>query len=562
MREVDRLTTERYGIPGLQLMENAAIAVVDSIEKRLGPLEGKRGIVLCGKGNNGGDGAAAARHLRLRGARIDLILLGKLEDTRGDARHNLQLAQAIPSGPSDKFTFVEAAGEQEFDRISRSLFPSDEPVFRAFTEDSEMARAVPFPIPMAQRPGVKYDFAVDAIFGTGLARPATGVFEHAIQFLTKSRSHGIPVVSVDIPSGIASDSPDLIGPAVRADLTVTFTAPKPASVLPPACHYGGEVVVSSIGSPDELIEEAGSDLEFVEPRMIETWLARSRRGPDANKGDVGKVLIVAGSRGKTGAACLSGLGALRSGTGLVTVATAASSQPVVASQLAIECMTEPLPETESGSVSLAALASIIELTSQRDVLAIGPGLGAASDSTRELVRGVVSNRSVPMVLDADGLNSVAPWDESLRGTPELPMILTPHPGEMARLTGQTIPQVVTRRVEIARRFAVQHSVIVVLKGSRTIVAGTDSMVYINPTGNSGMATGGTGDVLTGIVAGLLAQKPDDPLGATITAVYIHGLAGDIAARRLGNRAMIASDIIETLGDAFIQAGGEQERPSR
>ena len=560
MREVDRMTTERYGIPGLQLMENAAIAVVDSIESKLGGLEGKRSIVLCGKGNNGGDGAAAARHLHLRGARIDLILLGKLEDTRGDARRNFELAHAISSGQPDRFIFVEAHSQQEFDRITQCLLPSDEPGFWAFTEGTDVARATPFPIPMP--PGVHYDLAVDAIFGTGLARPASGLFERAIDFLAKSRSHGIPVVSVDIPSGIASDSPDLIGPAVQADLTVTFTAPKPASVLPPACHYGGDLIVSSIGSPQDLIEEAASSLNLAEPRMIETWLAGSRRGPDANKGDVGKVLIVAGSRGKTGAACLSGLAALRSGTGLVTVATAASSQPVVASQLAIECMTEPLPETESGSVSLDALASVIDLANQRDVLAVGPGLGASNDSTRELVRGMVLNRSVPLVLDADGLNSLAPWDQSLKGTADLPIILTPHPGEMARLTGKTIPEVVRGRVEIARQFAKEHSVIVVLKGSRTIVAATDGQVYINPTGNSGMATGGTGDVLTGIIAGLLAQKPDDPLGAVIIAVYIHGLAGDIAAGRVGTRAMIASDIIDNLGEAFIQAGGLQERPSR
>jgi len=225
-------------------------------------------------------------------------------------------------------------------------------------------------------------------------------------------------------------------------------------------------------------------------------------------------------------------------------------------------MTEPLPETESGSVSLDALASLIELANQRDVLAVGPGLGASSDSTRELVRGIVLNRSVPLVLDADGLNSLVPWDQSLKGTADLPIILTPHPGEMARLTGKTIPEVVRGRVEIARQFAKEHSVIVVLKGSRTLVAASDGQVYINPTGNSGMATGGTGDVLTGIIAGLLAQKPGDPLGAVITAVYIHGLAGDIAAGRFGTRSMIASDIIDNLGEALIQAGGPQERPSK
>jgi len=559
MREVDRLTTERYGLPSFQLMENAAISVVEAAEKWLAGLAGKRGLVICGKGNNGGDGAAAARHLHLRGAKIDLILLGKLDDSRGDARRNLELASAISQAQRSSLIFVEAHTEKELDEITEWLLPNDDPGFWAITRGTEMSRATPLAIPMPVHPGMQYDFAVDAIFGTGLARPASGLFAHAIDFLLKARASGIPVIAVDIPSGLPSDSADLIGPAVRADLTVTFTAPKLASVLPPACHQGGELIISSIGSPSELIEEAGANLTLVELGTIEKWLAQSRRGPDANKGDVGKVLIVAGSRGKTGAACLSGGSAIRSGTGLVTVATPRSSQSVVASQVAIECMTEPLPETESGAASLDALRGVLELAAQRDVLAIGPGLGASDDSTRELVRGVVLNRGVPIVIDADGLNSLAPWPEDIEGSAKLPIILTPHPGEMARLTGKAISELVSNRIDIARKFAVDHSVIVVLKGSRTIVAAPDGQVYINPTGNAGMATGGTGDVLTGIIAGLIAQKLDDPVGATIAAVYLHGLAGDVAARRYGARAMIASDIIAALGEAFIEVGGDEER---
>jgi NAD(P)H-hydrate epimerase len=222
-------------------------------------------------------------------------------------------------------------------------------------------------------------------------------------------------------------------------------------------------------------------------------------------------------------------------------------------------MSESLVETPSGTIAREAAEPALELAEQRDVLAMGPGLGSAEESTRAFIRSVVTKRTRPVVLDADALNSLAPWPEPIRGSAELPLILTPHPGEMARLVGKPIPEVVSNRVETAREFAIAHSVIVVLKGSRTCIAAPDGEVYVNPTGNAGMATGGTGDVLTGIIAGLLAQKPDDPLAATIAAVYLHGLAGDIAASRLGTRAMIASDIAAHLGQAFIEVGGDKER---
>jgi NAD(P)H-hydrate epimerase len=293
--------------------------------------------------------------------------------------------------------------------------------------------------------------------------------------------------------------------------------------------------------------------------MVERWLAASRRTSFANKGDVGKVLVVAGSRGKTGAACLVGEGAMRAGAGLVTIATSQSAQPIVAAQMILECMSESLAETPAGSISREAAETALEMAEQRDVLAMGPGLGSTEESTRAFIRSVVMKRARPTVLDADALNSLVPWAENLRGSEELPLILTPHPGEMARLVGKPISEVVRSREEMAREFAIAHGVIVVLKGSRTCIAAPGGDVYVNPTGNAGMATGGTGDLLTGILAGLLAQKPDDPLAATIAAVYLHGLAGDIAASRLGARAMLASDIAAHLGDAFIEAGGDRER---
>jgi NAD(P)H-hydrate epimerase len=523
MREVDRLTIEVYGVPGLMLMEQAASRTVEAVEKRLGPVAGTRALIICGKGNNGGDGAAIARQLWLKDAFADVLLLGRIDEARGDARANFEIARAIASEDSG-LRMIEVA---DFDQLRQ--------------EAGSLPR----------------DMYVDAIFGTGLVRPAAGLFEEAIHFL--NNLNGPPVIAVDVPSGLASDSQELIGPAVRASLTVTFTAPKVANIFPPASDYNGELVIANIGSPGELINSSGSRLNLVEREMVERWLAASRRTSFANKGDVGKVLVVAGSRGKTGAACLVGEGAMRAGAGLVTIATSQSAQPIVAAQMILECMSESLAETPAGSISREAAETALEMAEQRDVLAMGPGLGSTEESTRAFIRSVVMKRARPTVLDADALNSLVPWAENLRGSEELPLILTPHPGEMARLVGKPISEVVRSREEMAREFAIAHGVIVVLKGSRTCIAAPGGDVYVNPTGNAGMATGGTGDLLTGILAGLLAQKPDDPLAATIAAVYLHGLAGDIAASRLGARAMLASDIAAHLGDAFIEAGGDRER---
>ncbi|HEX8089814.1 MAG TPA: NAD(P)H-hydrate dehydratase [Blastocatellia bacterium] len=524
MRQVDRLTAESYGVPGLMLMENAAARTVEAIEKRLGPVADKRALIICGKGNNGGDGAAIARQLWVKGGLADVLLLGRIDETRGDARVNFEIIRSLSSS-NPALRVVEIEGVDNLLRETALLSP---------------------------------DLFIDAIFGTGLTRAAGGLFAEAIRYFN-NLGRGSAVVAVDIPSGLASDSEHLIGPAVRARLTVSFTAPKVANVLPPARDYNGDLVIASIGSPGELIDASGSRLNLVTRETVKRGLDASRLDSFANKGDAGKVLVVAGSRGKTGAACLVGEGAMRAGAGLVTVATAQSAQPVIASRMIVECMSEALAETAAGSISREATARILELAGERDVIAIGPGLGSSEESTRSLVRSLVTGRARPAVLDADALNSLAPWPEEIRGSADLPLVLTPHPGEMARLVEKSIPQVAGDRVGVAREFATAHGVIVVLKGSRTCIASPCGEVYVNPTGNAGMATGGTGDVLTGIIAGLLAQKPDDPLAATIAAVYLHGLAGDIAASLKGTRAMIASDIAAHLGDAFIEVGGDQER---
>jgi len=527
MREVDRLTTERFGVPSLLLMENAAARTVEEAEKKFGDLADKRALIVCGRGNNGGDGAAIARLLHNKGASVDTLLLGRVADSKGDARANFEAALDIATKSGAGFRFIEIETPEQFwaeaSRNSHNLF-------------------------------------FDAIFGTGLTRPASGLFEEAIHLLNDHTTDS-PVISVDIPSGIPSDSPELIGPAVKADLTVTFTAPKIGNILPPAADFCGEVVVSPIGSPGELINSSGSRLNLVERDDVARWLCASRRNPHANKGDVGKVLVVAGSRGKTGAACLTGEAALRAGCGLVTIATPESSQSVVASRVIAECMSEPLAETKAGSVAREAADRVLELAAERDVVAVGPGLGSSDKSTRAFVRAVAMKRGQPIVIDADGLNSLAPWAKNLKGSVELPMILTPHPGEMSRLVSRSIADVLKNSIDVARSFAADQSVILVLKGSPTIVAAPDGEVYVNSTGNSGMATGGTGDVLTGMIGSFVAQRPDDPLSATIAAVYLHGLAGDIAASRMGVRALIASDITAHLGDAFTSIGGEGERPA-
>jgi hydroxyethylthiazole kinase-like uncharacterized protein yjeF len=525
MRDVDRLTAERYGVPSLTLMETAATRTVEAVERRFGDLARKRALVICGRGNNGGDGAAIARLLHNKGALVDVLLLGRVENSSGDAKTNFDRALEIAKSSGSDFRFVEIESINQFRQEATS---SPHTIF------------------------------FDAMLGTGLTRPASGLFEEAIRLLN-DHTGDAPVIAVDIPSGISSDSCELIGPAVKAELTVTFTAPKIGNVLPPASDYCGELVIASIGSPAELIDASGSRLNPVERSDVENWLQESRRSTHANKGDVGKVLVIAGSRGKTGAACLVGEAALRAGCGLVTIATAESSQPVVASLAIPECMTEALAETEAGSIASEAAERTKELAAERDVVAIGPGLGSSDKSTRAFVAAVTMKRERPMLIDADALNCLAPWADDLRGSAELPMILTPHPGEMSRLVSRPIAEIVKNRVDVARSFATDHNVIVVLKGSPTVIASPDGQVYVNTTGNAGMATGGTGDVLTGIIASLVAQKPDDPLQAAIAAVYLHGLAGDIAASTIGIRAMTASDISNHLGEAFTTVGGEAER---
>jgi hydroxyethylthiazole kinase-like uncharacterized protein yjeF len=341
---------------------------------------------------------------------------------------------------------------------------------------------------------------------------------------------------------------------VRADGSVTFTAPKAAHIFPPACERVGKWAVKHIGTPPELMEsDPELNLNLTRPEELR-WLSEPRR-PEAHKGNFGHVLILAGSIGKTGAAAMAAKAALRAGAGLVTVATAESALPVIAS-LGMEYMTESLPETEAGSVSLRALdyGRLDGLVQGKSVLAVGPGIGNIAE-TAELVRTVVNRYDIPVVLDADGLNAFAGCLDALRSDGRV-RVMTPHPGEMARLTAKSVAELLARRIEAAREFAQKHKVHLVLKGFRSLTAAPDGQVWVNPTGNPGMATGGTGDVLTGLVAGLLAQYPERPVTMVVAAaVYLHGLAGDFAVSEKGQKSLIAGDVVDTLPSAFRSLEG-------
>jgi hydroxyethylthiazole kinase-like uncharacterized protein yjeF len=546
MREIDRLTTERFATPSLLLMESAAVESLRAIAERISDgLRGKRARVLCGRGNNGGDGAALARALWLAGARIDVVLFGRVEETKGDARTNFEIARQLSSFEAGSHTLPPPLTFSECETIS---------------DWEEIA-------------GHSYDIIVDALFGTGLTRPLEGVHRQVVEHLALLRrareraQASLPlIVSLDIPSGLNADSASLIGEAVQADLTVTFTAPKPGNVLPPASHYNGELVISNIGSPPSLLEAAQTQLFLTEEEDARAWLVKTCYTPDSYKNTHGHALLIAGSRDMTGAAVLCGKAAMRAGAGLVTIATPAGAQRSVAARLMPEIMTAALSETERGAISFEALEQTLKLVERANVVAIGPGLSNEDESTRRFVREIVERRTTAVVIDADALNALAPWPENLRGSSRMPLVLTPHAGEMLRLLGSDDKAALTDRVQAARDFATRQELVLVLKGARTITAAPDGRVFINPTGNAGLGTAGAGDTLTGLITGFLAQAyatlkdEADALLAVIAAVYVGGLAGDLAARKKGMRSLVASDISEHLSEAFCALDPQGELP--
>jgi NAD(P)H-hydrate epimerase len=503
MRDADRVTIDDIGIPSLVLMENAGRQVVAAMETAYEERLAGRVAVLCGRGNNGGDGFVVARTLLQRGIETAVFVIGALTDVRGDARTNLDILGRLG------VTVVEIGDEQSWELH--------------FSEISQCT------------------LIVDAIVGTGLRSAVGGMMETVIADVNAS---DIPIVSIDLPSGISADTPHLIGDCIQASMTVTLAAPKVPLVLPPAEMYAGDVVIADIGIPYEVIDGLeGRHVELLTPEQLRE--AVEPRAADSHKGDFGRVTIIAGSRGKTGAAYLAGMGALRSGAGLVTVATPGACLPIVAS-MGPELMTEPLGEADAYTMTAAAIDRVLELT--QDVIACGPGLGRSAD-VAGFVRALVDRVDVPLVLDADAITVLADDPGRLMGSEERDIIITPHPGEMARLVGASVEEVQANRIEMASDFASTHRVYVVLKGHRTVIASPEGRVFINPTGNPGMATGGTGDVLTGMIAAWLAQLLDAEAACRL-AVFLHGAAGDMAEASEGQAAMIATDLLAHLGDAL------------
>lgn len=498
MRAIDRATSERFGVPSLTLMENAGAAIADFVLAHHSSV--RRIVVFCGKGNNGGDGFVAARRLHQKGKTVQVILLADPVDLRGDAAvmyAKLPVAAIV----------AHTTDELKTDRVRHAL-PAD--------------------------------LYIDAILGTGFKPPVKGLYADAIAILNQNPA---PVIAVDIPSGADADAMTPQAEAIaRADAIVTFTAPRPAHVF--SLLAQGATHVAEIGSPPEAIVSS-LHLNVITAHDIAGLIAP--RKPDSNKGLYGHVLVIGGSVGKAGAAAMAGISALRAGVGLATVATAKSILNTVAG-FHPEIMTEALPETDAGTIARSALQRINELAEGKSVLAIGPGVSHFPE-TSELVRTLVSESELPIVLDADGLNAFQGKTGELSGKGRL-LVITPHPGEMARLADCSVADVQKNRLEVARRFAGEHDLIVVLKGHRTLVVQPDGEAWVNTTGNPGMSTGGTGDILTGMVSALIAQNPNNAMLAICAAVHLHGLAGDVMLDSVGEHSMVATDLLRGLPEAF------------
>jgi hydroxyethylthiazole kinase-like uncharacterized protein yjeF len=485
MREVDRLSTT----PTLIMMENAGMRVVEVLQDRFENLDELTIAIFCGKGNNGGDGMVVARQLIQKGVFPFVFLFASEEEIKGDAKANLDMLKGLGYPPTIVLNEHDWAEER-----------------------MELLDA---------------DIVVDALLGTGARKPVEGLYRLVIESLAEDFPRA-EIVAVDVPS-----------PGVQAHVTVTLTALKPSLVFYPDSEDAGDVILADIGCPAELLENENHKLHLIQPHELPARVA------DSNKGTYGRVLIIGGSRGKSGAAAMAGQAALRSGAGLVTVATAESALPLIAMSMP-ELMTTGLDETTDGTI---ANQSMVQIMKDKTVVAIGPGVTTVSETSAFVLRVIQECRS-QMVIDADGLNALVGFVGELGGA-----VLTPHPGEMARLIEKTAEFVNANRVEVASDFAKRRNAYVVLKGHRTVVAAPDGNVYVNPTGNPGMATGGTGDILTGMIAGILAQEH---LGSFIErlclAVYMHGLAGDLAAEDLGEESLVATDILRFLPKAWENLG--------
>ncbi|MEW6324285.1 MAG: NAD(P)H-hydrate dehydratase [Nitrospirota bacterium] len=508
MQELDRLASERYGVPTARLMERAGEQLLAALDARFTPLTDKRMLIVAGKGHNGGDGLVLARLLRQRQIAVDTYLAAERASLQGLVK--------------DQLTRLEQAGGAVHDRTQWSLDRLREAASSS-------------------------DVIVDALLGTGLSAPVEGLYAELIQIINHS---GVPVLAVDLPSGINADTGHVMGSAVRAQITVTFALPKLGLLLHPGAEHAGHVIVGDIGIPQEAVAQLPIVTEQITPAAIGRALAP--RAPQQHKGHFGHLLVIAGSVGKTGAAALCALGGLRGGAGLVTIASPSSLNATLEG-LVMEAMTAPVAETVDQTIAEAALPAVARLLDGKRAVALGPGLSQHPE-TQAFARALLPTLTCPTVIDADGLNALA-GHEALVAKCRAPMVLTPHPGEMARLLGCSAAQVEEDRPAAARDAATRYRAWVVLKGARTLLAAPDGRLWINTTGNPGMATGGTGDVLTGLIGGFLAQSIPLP-DAAAAAIYLHGLAGDLAAEQLGQICLIAGDLLDALPAAFRRARTE------
>lgn len=523
MRYIDRKTIEDLSVPGIVLMERAGLAVSDKIKEIFGK---RKVIVVAGRGNNGGDGMVAARNLQNEGWDVEVFLTSSPDSLKDDA-----LAQ------------YKAATEYGIDI---------HPVEELFSNPYHIEQ---------------HSVIVDAVLGTGLSK---NVSESLSRVLNLINGSGVPIISVDIPSGISSDNGQIMGSAIKADYTVTFGLPKRGHFLYPGLEYTGKLFIEDIGFRRDLLLSEKIGVDLLSKMHVESLMPERPRY--SHKGVYGHVLMVAGSRGKTGAAFMCTESCLRTGAGLLTIGVPESLSDIFYSRVT-EAMTLPLPDKGDSTLSVKATSFIIDFANEMaDVVAIGPGMGV-SPETEKIIRTLIMHSTKPLILDADAINSLRGEKEVLKKA-KSPLIITPHPGEMARLMGNPSKQTVRRkrryktsvklhketgtlikeieedRIDIALKFSREHNVYLVLKGVPTVISTPDGRAFINSTGNPGMATAGTGDVLTGMIAGFLSQNKN-PLRSCILGVYLHGLAGDIAATEKGQHSLIASDIIEKIPAAFL-----------
>lgn len=499
MKKIDRMASTDYEIPSLILMENAGLRTVEIIDEMLDEPAGKTVVVIAGKGNNGGDGMVVARHLINAGVTVDVFMMGEDDQMTVDASTNYRILKKMTDRIYPLFE------EQHLDRLMLSLLVCD--------------------------------IIVDSMYGIGF-KGTMGDFDTRVTKMVNWCKS--PVVAVDIPSGVEADTGKVHGEAIKACQTVTFALPKIGLVLEPGKEYAGTLRVADISIPRSLLNSPELKTSLITDAMVKSFIYP--RAPETHKGSYGHALIIGGSPGMTGAVRMSSFAALRIGAGVVTAAVPVSVLSTTAADH-MEVMTTPLAETERSTIALEALPVINNLLATTSVCAIGPGMSRYPEANA-VISFVLEKACIPLVIDADGINALQ-GDADILKNRQVPVVLTPHPGEMARLVGRSIEEIQGNRMELAREFAIEYGVCLVLKGNKTVVALPSGEVFINITGNPGMATAGSGDVLSGMIAGLIAQglRTRD---AAITAVYLHGLAGDHAAREKGQRGIVAGDILNAI----------------